>query len=645
MNQLFTSYAEKSDKILINLSVKQNYSLKGWSENFKLGTAGYRDLLDPEDFFSPDVPFNAVTMAVVCCARRNVALKHGVKSLHVGGEVRPHTQRFIDMFARIYAASGIEVFIRGDGPATTPIWLSSYGVFWHELDGGENFTASHSQSYKGGWKPMDSSGMQLLEMASEIEEEVKKIVKAIDDEPLEILMAPSNDSLIKSIFNPTVPYTRMLEKLISNEVLQTIRNSFMSGLKVAISTEGGSMGATARMIFEELRFPVDENGIVFLHEEENQQYHGIGILDGINHGVDPGKWQVYKNIGARELLGDGKADIVFIWDPDGDRFNIVTVAPKTFEDSAVDNSLEVDYLDENRILVYFKPNQIYFMLTALLMEKISSSDYFGEYDWVVATTYPTSKSIGEVALKIAAQNGGKISQIFVPVGFKYFGSMLDGFESALKSKNQEILFRDVTGKETFVGGNPRVLIMAEESGGASIGVRELMSSSKLNRSSLGLKEKDGMQIGVLTLALVSELFEGSVSMGEHYVQLLNTYDIKYRAYQRQDVTLYDESLKGEDRIKAQAQANERKNSIVNYFKSLISSPDEVEKLVRETGFEEFRNPVAIYYAGDGTYLEYENFWFELRASGTDAVLRYYMEGQDMETVNKLNSSLVNLSID
>ena len=68
--------------------------------------------------------------------------------------------------------------LRPAGERTTPIWLSSFGVFFDELDGGENFTASHSQSYKGGWKPMDAGGGQLLEMAGQIADRVRELVGA-----------------------------------------------------------------------------------------------------------------------------------------------------------------------------------------------------------------------------------------------------------------------------------------------------------------------------------------------------------------------------------------------------------------------------------------------------------------------------------
>ncbi len=49
-------------------------------------------------------------------------------------------------------------------------------MFYEELAGGENFTASHSQSFKGGRKPMDGRGMQLLDAAAAIEQGVRDII-------------------------------------------------------------------------------------------------------------------------------------------------------------------------------------------------------------------------------------------------------------------------------------------------------------------------------------------------------------------------------------------------------------------------------------------------------------------------------------
>jgi phosphomannomutase len=55
--------------------------------------------------------------------------------------------------------------------------------------------------------------------------------------------------------------------------------------------------------------------------------------------------------------------------------------------------------------------------------------------------------------------------------------------------------------------------------------------------------------------------------------------------------------------------------------------------------------VRCFRAGDGTLIEFEGCWFELRASGTDAVLRYYFEGGDAARVGELNAALIGLDLD
>ena len=163
--------------------------------------------------------------------------------------------------------------------------------------------------------------------------------------------------------------------------------------------------------FAGLEIPVgDDAPIFFTHEAESSNYHGIGVVDGENHGVDPGKWQVYKHVGAQRLLADRKCDVFFIWDPDGDRFNMVTVAPADAADAVRDAGLEVDDLDEDRCLVFFKPNQIYFLLTAAKIAALAGAGELDRYQWIVASTWPTSRSIGEVATSFSARGGARLLQ-------------------------------------------------------------------------------------------------------------------------------------------------------------------------------------------------------------------------------------------
>lgn len=645
---LFTSHASVPETLVITPELAARYGLERWAARFELGTAGYRDLLAPDDFFSPDVPFNAVTVAIMLAARAQLAIEHGLARLHVGGEVRPHTQELIDLAARLYAAHGLEVSLRPDGERTTPIWLSSFGVFSEELDGGENFTASHSQSYKGGWKPMDQGGGQLLDMAPLIAERVRVLADQALSTGLDIPLAAADDARIVRDFDPYDAYVDVLRKVVPADLIAEAVDAGQRGFRACFSTEGGSMAPAARRVFSDLGIGMDDHGpVFFIHEQESATYHGIGVVDGVNHGVDPGKWQVYKNVGAQEILASGRADVFFIWDPDGDRFNMITTAPQDLARTAREAGLEVDPLDDARCLVYFKPNQIYFMLTAAKIASLAAAGQLEGYDWIVASTWPTSRSIGEVAESVTARGNARIATFQVPVGFKYFAALVSDLEQQVAAEVDPAHATDVTGTRVEFGPRPRLLIMAEESGGAAMGAAEPVFSRHQGRISLAPKEKDAMQIGVMALCLAARLHREGRSWARYYLDLMEEHQVRWRFYERRDLTLFDESLKGEAREAARAAGNLRKEATVAWFAGLEGrDPDDVRAALNDALPEGIEAPpvVRCFHAGDGTLIEFNGTWFELRASGTDAVLRYYMEGEDAARVAALNRALADLDI-
>ena len=616
--------------------------LKEWGESFKLGTAGYRAQMDPENADNKRVDFNAVKMAVIAEAKacvydemlKDVKIEH-----HVGGEVRPHTQDFIKLVARVYAAHGHKVHLRSK-INTTPIWYSSFGVFYKEYTDGENFTASHSPNFKGGWKPMDGDGKQLIKEAELISEKVKEIIRP----GYVIKLAEKDTPLIIEDFDVTKVYTDYLKTIMSEESLDCIKKAKDKGFVVYASTIGGSMAKTSKEIFKYLGISFGEDGLIkYLHEEESSRYHGIGILDGENHGVDPGKWQIYKYIGAPELLKDvPHGSYLFIWDPDGDRYNIVTTAPKSFKEKAEKAGLEVDDYTDDRVLVYFKPNQIYFMLTYFKIGEIESSGLMDKYDWVVMETYPTSRSIGEIATKKG------LNLVQVPVGFKYFGSMVQNIEEQLKEKSgkSDVIVNTVTGEEVNLGKEPRVLIMAEESGGAALGGPDYIISEGGHKKSLAMKEKDGMQIAAVILGLAAKLYLEGKSFAEFYDEIIEKHDITFRYYDRMDVKLYDENLPPDELKDARNKGIEKRDRTVAFFKSLIGKEPEDVRNILNSKTEDFEFPPLnkIQWAGDGTLMDFEDFWWEIRASGTDAVLRYYIEGRDKEKLFKINNKFKELDI-
>ncbi len=655
MNTDVSIPSNQAVKISYSKDYFQNHGLFRWVSEFKLGTAGYRDTINLTDLYKTDAPYNAHTIMMIAEAMARIYERRGYGSIHLGGEVRRFTREIIQLISRIFAAHGISVHLHLD-KGTTPIWASSFGVFYNELDGGANVTASHSQNFKQGFKPIDEKGMQLLRMADEIRDEVKKIGEEAMAGGYSINLSADPSPNIMKDFHYLDAYADYLKDIIPEEAFLLIKRAQEAGMKVGVSTMGGSMHENSMPIFNHFGISAGTDGMIqYVHWEKRDDFHKVGEIDGENYGCDPTKPIIYRNIGLKEKLLTGEIDFGFIWDPDGDRYNMVTMADATIASKAEEIGLEVEKMQGmDKCIAYFKPNQIYFINTALKLEMIARSGELFQYDWVISTTYPTSKSIGELAdifnRKYAnefAKNGTKLRLFRTPVGFKHLGNMVSEIERQLSEGKGEVVLEDTTGEEISLGRKPRILILAEESGGAAMGGAEWIRSKHGKRESLSMKEKDGMQIALMNLSIMGKLFIERKSYAQLYIEKIEEYDIQYRYYYRIDKKLFDESLTGKAREDAREIGNRAKDFMVETFKSLAEGKTmgQVNGELRKMTGNQIPIPEVkrIFWAGDGTYIDFGKFWFELRASGTDAVLRFYIEGKEKEVLEAVNKAFVGIA--
>jgi len=222
-----------------------------WVKEFKLGTAGYRDTINMEDFFSTDAPYNAHTIMMVAEAMARIYERRGYTSIHLGGEVRRYTSLIIDLVSRIFASHGVAVHLNAEMD-TTPIWATSFGVFYNELDGGANVTASHSQNFKQGFKPVDDKGMQLLDMAEMIRDEVKRMGEEAAAGKFTMSLSSAESPKIKRDFRYVKAYAEYLKDIVPQEAFRMVLEAQDKGMKVGVSTMGGSMHENSLAIFERM---------------------------------------------------------------------------------------------------------------------------------------------------------------------------------------------------------------------------------------------------------------------------------------------------------------------------------------------------------------------------------------------------------
>lgn len=642
--------ADVHQRIELSDEVVDVYALEKWANDFNLMTAGYRDQLDPDDIANPGVAVNIVTMIILGEAKARVfkrkAADNGSLSVHLGGETRPHTQDFINVMARVYAANGFKVHLRPSN-LTCPIWYTSFGVFYEGFQSGDNLTASHSQFFKGGWKPVDSLGKQLVEDEEDIIAEVRYIVKNRET----IHLVPLSDKNILHDFDVDDAYIAYQKTVIDELSVKEIIKANEKGFTCSICTVGGSMKNTSERLFHGFGISTGRDGIVkYFYDAEDSRYHNIGQIKGENFGVDPTKKEIYRNIGAQEKLLNKEANLVFIWDPDGDRFNMVTTASSQYADKFETIGLEVEHTpDQDKCIVYFTPNQIFFMISAYRIEALKRAGLISEYDWFLASSVTTSKALNELA---KAEN---IPIVHVRVGFKHWGTFAEWLENRA---NENELYITALGEKVPIGGKPRLVLMCEESGGAILGGCEFIQNRDCSRHIIAMREKDAFQFGSMTLSLGAFLFNTNQSFADYYCSLIDKYNIQNRYFKRYDKRLYDEGLSGSERVDAKAEGEAKRNRIMQYFHDLA------EKYSFERNIEEIREEIqsrlpkggytlpsisniSLIGSGgllEGTFMQFETFWFVIRASGTDAVLRYYLNGKNDREIELFQKAIMKIEI-
>ena len=156
---LFTPFADQAQKNSPwDRELVAAAGLDAWAAQFKLGTAGYRDLLDPDDLFNLEVPLNGLTLAIMLEARAQLAVETGLQEparRRRGAAPHPGIHRPGRPDLRRPRHRRSTCGRRASAPRPSGCRPSASST--------RNWTAArtspprHSQSYKGGWKPMDAA--------------------------------------------------------------------------------------------------------------------------------------------------------------------------------------------------------------------------------------------------------------------------------------------------------------------------------------------------------------------------------------------------------------------------------------------------------------------------------------------------------
>jgi phosphomannomutase len=655
----------------------EGLNLEDWFANYakeaKVSTAGIRgpqNILFPQD---TRFPINLVgivlaTLAKALVAKEKYADKRIIKV--AGCEVRYNSQLFLDAIARIQAANGIETLVPV-GKKTIPIWLASFLAFKLDLLGGEYITSSHGISVKNATKDLNSQGSQYLpEESMEFVDKIQKIFDEVNKNgSYEIKISAKdnpliNESVMKSVDDGVDLYVEYLKSGVAKDVNLSLIKNFKS--KIVIENVGGSAYRTLSRVLKKLDI---EDKFVWFNTEEDPFFHSIGKYD-----VTPKGEKAFYDYSVDATVLAKKADgtkffpvidtlhydeklkqypigtVVLITDPDHDR---LTITQTESSDRIPElKSLGIDYIDfgDGRVLTVFTANQAFLMLMDFWAKQLKVQGLWENHPRFMIKTTASALSWDEWA----KNNGVKV--VNVPVGFKEIANIMKKVELKLKNNpNDNVVVDDVFGNSIDLGINPRLLFGGEESGGMIMGTEELIKSQH-GRCAVAMREKSATEAIVVASALVSKLAESGIYLSQYLKEVFSDNNIIGKFDTRVDIAYYNESEPDINKLKEAKITGEalRTKNDMFYLSMAIAKRQELISLndiktVLNDNFNKdglsFDNLKSIKFVGDGTYLEFDDKYIEIRPSGTDAKTKAYGGGLDKSEIEKYATVLGNYSGD
>jgi len=647
----------------------QGLNLEEWFANYakeaKVSTAGIRgpqNILNPQD---TRFPINLVgivlaTLAKALVAREKYPDKRIVKI--AGCEVRYNSQLFLDAIARIQAAQGIETLVP-QGRKTIPIWLASFLAFKLDLLGGEYITSSHGISVKNATKDLNCQGSQYLpEESMEFVNKIQQIFDEVNEKgSYEIKISASDNPLINETAMANINdgvdlYVEYLKSGVARDFNLDLINSYEG--KIVVECVGGSAYKTLSRVLDKLGI---SDKFDWLDTEEDPFFHSIGKSDTTPKGekafydysVDAtvvGKksdgtnfFPVIETMNYdKRLTSYPLGTAVLITDPDHDRLTVTQIE----SDERIEelNKLGIDYVDlkNGRILTVFTANQAFLMIMDFAAKQLKKHNLWDNHPRFMIKTTASALSWDEWA----ASNGVKV--VNVPVGFKEIANIMKKVELKIKTApDKDVVIDDVLGSAINLGVNPRLIFAGEESGGMIMGCEDLIKSQH-GRLAVAMREKSATEAIVVASALISEL--GKTPLSKYLKNVFDENNIIGRYDTRVDIAYYNESEPDIDKLKKDKIAGEEKRTKNDVFylsmaiaqRAGVITINEIKTILKDT-FKtlDFDNLKSVKFVGDGTYLEFEDKYIEIRPSGTDAKTKAYGGGSNKKNIIDFASTLGN----
>ena len=645
--------------------------LEAYAKEAEVSTAGIRG---PQNIIYPQdtrFPINMIGIMLATEAKALVAKDlYGSKEVMklAGREVRYNSDKFLELIARIQAAHGIKTIVP-EGRKTIPIWMASFLAFKLDLLGGEYITSSHGISVKNATKDLNSQGSQYLPeesmlfvnkitwIFSQVEKNGSYDIKiASDNSPF------ISEKLMKKLEDGVNLYAEYLKDGVAKDANLNLIKDLKD--KIVIENVGGSAYRTLSRILKKLGI---ETKYDWFNTEEDPFFHSIGKYDTdpkgnktfYDYSVDAtviskdkdGKafFPVIKSMNYEEKLKNyPEGTVVLITDPDHDRLTVCQIESEKNAEKL--KKLGVDYteLGCGRILTVFTANQSFLMIMDFWANTLKKEGLFDKHPRFIIKTTASARSWDEWA----ARNGVKV--VNVPVGFKEIANIMKKVEKQItETPDKDVVITDIFNNDVNLGVNPKLIFGGEESGGMIIGSESLIES-KAGRIAIAMREKSATEAIVVASALASYIEKQGLLLSDYLSEVFEKNKIVSRFDIREDISYYNESEPDIEKLKADKKAGEQKRTKNDLFylamavakeEGLLTLPQIKEILASTFPQLDFSNLSDVKFVGDGTYLQFDDKFIEIRPSGTDAKTKSYGAGADKSDIKNYAAVMGNYSGD
>ncbi len=643
----------------LNKESIQRLNLWEWFRNYakeaRVSTAGIRG---PQNILYPwdtRFPINQIGIALATLGKSLVAKEAAagkpVEKL-AGCESRYHSQKYVELIARIQAAQGIRTYVPkasgvqmhapNVGFGTLPIWMASFLIFMLDLAGGEHVTSSHSVSTKNATKDLNTQGSQYLpEESMRFVNKIEEILKTAEARGYAICFSAIDDEHIDfermaALHNGVKPYLDYLKTGVATKAnLVLIRSAKPA---IVVDCVGGCMYRPMRAIFEQLRIA---DSIAWLHIEPDPLYHNIGKLDRhpktgaaefYDLGCDFSLLDVVKSADyGQKLKAQPSGTVIEATDPDGDRLIVCQIEDAARADALEQLGVEFLTLAENRLLTIYTPNQAFLMLMDFHTKQLQAAGLWENHPRFMIKTTPSALAWEQWA------SANNVRVINVPVGFKEIAAVMKKIEAQLAAApNAPVVVEDVYGETIALGVQPRLLFAGEESGGMITGPEEPIRSQG-GRTALAMREKSAGEAMVLVTALAAHCKQTGITLSDYLAAVFTEHRITATCDVREDITYYNESEPDPEKLRAAKQEGEAKRDKNDLFflgiaialrEAKIDTAQAREILADALPTLDFTTLEDVRFVGDGTYLKFRDKFVEVRKSGTDAKTKAYASGVD-----------------